>query len=231
MTEQLFSIDPKNHKRLEKFFKSAPRKMAVATGMLLTSFAFGTREEILKVLPEKLTIRSEGFMKSRIRVSKSHFRQPIDSQVSEVGSVGIGEFSGWAEQEAGITTKRKRLATMGGRLGSVKKKIPRKFRLRRRFESPTYFPGNSPHHRAIVMLNILQRDHFKDPFLVLGHKTAKPGLYRFKSDRLKMIQDLDPKNLQPKRLAWLSISRARYFASIQMDVEWGKVLKRILKFR
>jgi hypothetical protein len=232
MTTQIFAIDQSNLKRLEKFWKRAPRQFQAATGMLLNNFAYGTREEILKYLPEKMTIRKEAFMRARVKYRKTSTAIPIDSQESEVGSTYIGNsnFSGWAEQEARFTTKRKHLATIPGRRGKKEKIIPKKYRINRRFKKSKEYPGDTGQRRTFLMLQILQREGFQDPFIINEHPKFRKGLYQFKSGILQMLVEFEPDKLQPKALAWLSESRARYFGGINMTVEWGKVLQRILKF-
>lgn len=232
MTEQIFAIDGRNLKRLEKFWQRSPKKFKIAVGMLLNNFAFGTREEILKYLPQKMIIRNEGFVRHRIKVKKTATSIPIHSQESEVGSVLLGgsKFSGWSEQEARTTTKRKHLATIKGRRGSKKKRIPRKYRMRGVFAKSSMFAGRTGIMRTFIMLQTFRQNEYKEPFIIHEHPGFRKGLYKFESGTLHMLIDLEPKNLQPRGLAWLSESRDRYFGHVNMSVEWGKVLKRILKF-
>ena len=227
----MFEIDNSDYKRLEQFFKRAPKKAAVVTGMMLNEFAVGTREEVFKYMPEKMTIRRPGFLRSRIQYTKSRYSLPIGSQASIVGSVPVGKFKGWAEQGAGLPAQRKRLATIKGRRGNQKNIIPQRFRLRKRFESPKYFPGGSPSRRAMTMLLMLDRQEFKGPFILVGHPNATDGLYQFRSGKLVMLQNFESDKLQPERLPWLTDSRARYFLKTDMNKLWGQKLKRVLKFK
>ncbi len=230
-----FTLDKKQLKDLEKFYKQAPKQFAAATGMLLNNFAFGTRAQAPRSMAKGMIIRDERFVKSKIRVKKSRFRPPIESQVSTVGSIAGPRFTGWLEQETGAQPNRTRVFHLSARAGSKKRRAPPRFRLRPGNNPPTPdgFPGKSPHHRAIVMLQHLGRQGFKRPFVIKGHKRAKAGLYKFGRGRkghkrLVMLQRFE-KRPAPKRFQWMRRSRKDYMGSINLVAEWRNVLQRSLK--
>lgn len=230
MAERLFDVDASQLLKLTTFYAKAPKKFAKATGSMLTDFAFGTRTAAIEVIREKMVVRSGAFVERQLRVEKSHRRLPIQSQESEAGSVATKRFTGWKEQQTGQKTARERVINLLARRGSPKRKAAPKARLKpgRQFESYRDYPGRTPETRSTVMLQILGRKRWKEPFLVTKKRGILPGLYRFKNRKLRALQ-LFGRKIQPKRVAWLTIARDRYFQREDIGRLWARTLGRILR--
>ncbi len=236
----MFALEDRDLKRLWLFYMRQPKRFAVATGMMLNNFAFGVRDTIVKdVLPSRMVVRSPRFVQSRVRVSKSHFREPIASQESRVGSIASKRFTGWIEQEGGASSLRTRTAHLLSRKGDRKGLHKSPFRMKRTndFEDPddTKVKGAStPHTRAVVMIQMIsRRKGRKKPFMIHGHKNMKSGLYKIGRGRrgkqkIQMLQRFDsPKARSIKRVRWMKISRTVYFSRLNLRSMWVKVLNKL----
>jgi hypothetical protein len=226
---------------LRKWYKKSPRQFAASTGMLLNNMAFGSRLESLGLIHARMLIRSPGFVRSRVQVKKSHFRLPMESQVSEMGSVKKPRFSGWVEQELGSRGARKHFASISGRAGNKRGKIKRGARLDKPFVNPKRYPkrrgfrGKNFDHRIQVMLSTLERMNYSKPFVIFGHTRIPSGLYKFGRGKTGFGQrqidalQLFYKPKVTKRVRWMSGGVKRYFKSTNIKREWGKVVERMLR--
>jgi hypothetical protein len=235
----IFSVEISSLSDLADIFEEAPKKFTVATGMLLNKFAFGTRDEALRLMPQIMTIRDIKFLNRQLQVQKSKFRGALGDLVSIFGSVHAPRFTGWKEQQLGKKTPRHRVFTTLGRVGGTTKgKASRGVRLRdlAKFPRPEDYSGQSDEHRVIVMLRSLQRQKFGRPFIVHGHRKISPGVYKFKGRGskkkprpIKILQSFKPRKAQPRRIDWLLKSRHKYFAGVNTFRIWEQVLKRAWK--
>lgn len=101
-----------------------------------------------------MIVRNKRFVASKIKVDKTHTRQPISSQEAIVGSIDGPRFSGWVEQELGTKTKRTRVFTRLARRGSPTRPAQPSVRLKASndFTTPDDYPRLDDNHRAVVML-------------------------------------------------------------------------------
>lgn len=212
--------------------------------MLLNNFAFGSRLETMKLLEAKMIIRNPGLLRTAMRVTKSHLREPISSQVSSMGSVARHRFSGWEEQETGAPTKRKRVATLAARKGHLINRIPGKYRMRHAFITVSPFSNEvsgprregDANYQVPRILKALARMEYKDPFMIVGYDKLPPGLYKFDEGKdangrrkLSILQFFSPRNKQPKMQKWRKPGVKKYMNSISLKREWGLVVDRVLK--
>jgi hypothetical protein len=236
---QMFTFEFREIFKMVRIFQRMPKLFAVGSGMLINNFAFKTKDEIIEYMPQKMMVRSPGFMKSSLRIRKSHFRMPMSSQSSEVGSIRRDRFTGWVEQELGGIADRERAATLEGRMGSKRKKIRpgARFKPGVDFPDPFDYPGEpiggfagtvNEHQRAHVMVRTLARRRYRKPFLIRRYRYATPGLYKFDGQDLIKLQSTKPRTKSVKKVKWLRQSRRRMFAKINLDREWIKIMKRIL---
>lgn len=239
--DDLFQFKSRDLIDLRKFYKRAPKKFAAASGMLLNNFAFGSRDMSISIIHEAMVVRQPGFVKSRIQVKKSHFRQPISSQLSEYGSVKTPRFGGWVAQEFGQKKARKKFAALTARKGIKQRIIMRKFRLDAPFITPSRYPkrrgfkGKNIDQQIQIMLKTLDRMNYPAPFKILGHSRIPSGLYIFGGGRtqhdqreLEVVQ-LFGRPKRTKRVRWLSGGTKRYFGRINLRREWARVIDRVLK--
>lgn len=235
MTAQMFAVDDRELGKLMKFYATAPRKFAKATGMMLNNFAFGTQYRINQLMPKRMTIRNKSFLKRQIRVDKARPVYPIQNQESSVFSVSAPRFSGWLEQETGKKTDRKRTIALGAR-GRNKKKQAKKrarFMTSNQFLNPDDMAGvRGDKKKAQVLLARVFREKYKKPFLLWGHDKLGPGLYVRKSKKkTRVLQRMDTKKVQPKRFRWMETSRNYYFAKLNLYREWAYIIDRVFKVK
>jgi hypothetical protein len=225
----MFQVNDIEIFRLRKLIKQSPVKMRAVTAKILNDLAFKTRTEAIKTLKKELIIRQEKFISSTIRVQKAKSTAPMETQVSTIGSIAKRRFSGFEEQELGTETKRTRVASLYGRSGSKSKVIKSAFRLRKNFPSPKDYPGKSYSHRTTVMLQTLNQQKYKKPFVIKKHRKFKPGLYRFLRKRIVPLQHFKPRSLQPKRIKWLSMAYEKTYEQIGLGALWARALKKIFR--
>lgn len=231
MAGELFQVDQREMMELIRFFHRAPRKFAKASGYMLNDFAFGVRNTAIEVLRERMTVRDPRFVERRLQVEKSSTRPPFEAQQSEVGSTFFKRFSGWREQQTGERTTRERTINLLARRGSKKRKAVPMARLKpgADFESYHRYPGASVEQQNVTMLQKLDRKRWKRPFLVLGKRGMRPGLYKFYRRKPRLLQVFNPSDPQPNRLPWLTIATDRYFQRVNIGQLWRKKIDRILR--
>jgi hypothetical protein len=221
-----FTMDHKDILKFMQLSKKAPRRLGYASANLLTSFAFGTRRKSIQVIAQKMTVRAQSFIVGSIRYDRAKGNKSINAQVSEVGSIRRPRFSGLVEQETGVRTKRSRVFTQLARRDKITNIVPGPHRLK----GANVFPSRDDYGgSAIALINVLKRKKYKKPFIISGHKRFKKGLYKFVRNRLRKIQDFEPRRVQPKRVKWLTLGRIRYFKGADINKQWNKSIKRIFK--
>lgn len=231
---QIFNIEAKDLINLRKFFKRSPKQFARASSNVLNSFAFGTKQENIKIINKKMTVRNTRFVSGSIRVQTARPGQGISGQKSEVGSIKRDRFTGWEEQELGTKTKKNKVASTLARGGSDKKQIRPMFRMKssNAFKTSKGFKGRSRLQRDRVMIRSLRRDKFKRPFLIKKHRKLAPGIYKFQGPHLKSIQTfVKSSKLQPKRVHWMKDGTDAYFKKNPVRKVWAESIRRTLKFK
>lgn len=229
----ILQMDTKDLKLLEKFFRKAPLLFAEATAGMLNNFAFGTRLTSIGVIHQKMTVRSTPFIRHIVRVNKANKNQPMNQQFSATGAIALPRFSGLVEQEVGTKTDRTRTATVLARSGSQKKKIKPAFRMKKSNKLLSWhdYPGKSAEHRTIVMLQTLFRKKYRKPFLITRKPGLPKGMYIIRKRKLHLLQSFEPRNLQPKRVRWLSTGTFRYFKGLDLRNLWRTQIEHVMKKR
>lgn len=233
----MFEINLNDLQTYEKFLRRSPKQIAAVRGMVLNNYAFGTRDESIKVIEKRMIIKQSRFVPRRIQVKKSRLSGHPRNQISKTGSTRLPRFSAWEEQELGKKTERSRVFTLFARGGSKGRVARPQARLKPGRDRPTPedYKGKNRTHRAIVMLQILGREGYKKPFIIRYHKKVAPGLYKFtggkKKRKLRILQAFEPREVQPKRISWLIGGRDRYFRKNPPGKTWSKAMKRVLKFK
>ncbi len=227
MPQQLFAIDAKDLVNLKRFYKKAPLQFARASASTLTSFAAGTRRKALLIINNRMTVRNKGFVSGALRFERAKGNVPMNAQVATAGSIKRNRFTGWAEQELGTQTERTRTATLFAR-GGGSKQIPRSLRMDRSstFDTPDNYEGKTYEQRTFLML----KARVKKAFVITKHRKFRPGLYKFKGKKIKMVQTFKNRK-QPKRIKWLTMARQLYFSTTSIDSVWANSLRRVLKFK
>jgi hypothetical protein len=234
MAGEMFQVDKIGLYKLEQFYKRAPKQFRVASASMLNHFAFGTKKTTFGVLFDRMIIRDQRFVKSKIRVKMASKRAPVRNQESIVGSIEDDRFSGWIEQETGKKVDKKtggtRTFSLAGRRGSKKRKALQRARMKPENDliKPEDFRHQDGHHRVLRMLKELSAKREKKPFKVYGHNSMAPGVYAFKGRKLTMLQRFSTSK-QPDRVPWMQLARTRYFRSTNMQHLWGKTISFVLR--
>ena len=231
----IFSLDKSDLKNLEKFFKVAPFKFAKAARGLLNGFAFGTRQESVKQINRRMTVRNTRFVNSVLRFNRARGND-INTMVSEAGSIGRDRFDGWKEQEEGVKTKRSRVATFMARGNNKQKQIRPSMRMKpnHQFINENTWELNVKNNsrRVPVFLMEIARRGYTKPFIISRrYKNYKRGLYIRRRKRIRLLQSFEPANVQPKRIKWLTAARANFFKRTNLRNEWAKAIKFALKLK
>jgi hypothetical protein len=234
----MFTTNVRELLALRKWTQKAPRQFSRATGMMLTNMAFEAKDEIGNWLDKNMTLRKPKFIRSSIRVQKSHTFPPIASQKSVVGSVQRPRFGGLEEQETGKKTARKRVATLAGRSGSRRKQIRGSYRLKRPLVNVSNFPArggaNSRVRAGLAVLDSKRK--YAKPFIITGHSKLPPGVYRFFGGRnekgqrkIQLLQGFDPPNRQPRRNKWMTMAIRQYMRRVNLTRMWIKIARRVVR--
>lgn len=211
----MFQADTRDLKLLQKFYARAPKMFHDVTAGILNSYAFGTRQENIRILQSQLNIRKPKFVGNSIRVEKANKSASIQDQQAVVGSIKRKGFSGWRENEFGEKYERTRVAQLFARGGDEGKVVRSSLRMRasKSFKSPEDFPGRTAEHRVIIMLSKLKKQKHRKPFVIKRHRKFKKGLYKFFRGRLKMVQDLDPRQRRVKQVRWMRGGVQKFISS------------------
>lgn len=211
--------------RLKKFYKAASGIHKRAGVGLSNNLAFRARGMILKELEQSMTMRSKGFVKGSVRVQKAGRSNPV----AEVGSIKRARFSGWIEQETGQKTTRKRTQTKTARMSNWQRRVSPRFRLKpgsKRSIRPSDLGLSNTESSSIpVFLQILSRKKYRQPwFIPIRYKRLQRGIYIFRANKIRRIQNLDPANPQPKRNRWMTRTVSRINQRL-VEEEWGKSIR------
>jgi hypothetical protein len=233
MNEGMFDVDLTMIRGLEAIYRKTPKFFAKATGDMLNEFAFGTRVEAFYEIASRMTVRNPRFVSSRLQVTKSKRSLPVAGQVSVMGSKATDRFSGWTEQQLGTKTARERVITVLARMGNFKRQAAPKARLKPSNEFLSYHDirlksGNSAEQRSIVLIRMLARAKSTQPFILTRKNGMKPGLYRLKGGKVKLLQRFERE--QPQRIPWITNARARYFRDTDIKRLWHKTFERELQY-
>lgn len=238
MPEALLHLDKRDLKKLEQFFKKAPRQFQHASAGMLNVMAFNTREKAVQIIEKHMTIRDPRFLSRSLRVDKAKGSQPLKNQFSVVGSVARDRFSGWQEQETGKKTERKRVAFTVARAGSKAKKVKPSFRLKpgKDFKKESDFEGKTYQARTAQMFRRGRKDLKRKVFIVeqavqFKRGRVEPGIYKHIKGHMTRVVSFNSDNLQPKRFQWMKGARRKTFKELNLRKEWGMQLDRQLKFR
>ena len=244
---EIFEMDASDLKRLQKFYKNAPKIFMRAAAGTLNAFALGTRKQAIKVIDSKMTVRNPKFIHGSIQVDKARGNVPLGKLEAITGSVARPRYTGLAEQELGTTPKRNRVLTTASREGNMKSQVKGWARLKpqAKYPSPNQpmgmnktqdgrdfgLQGLSGAKRIVAFLMILNERKTAQTFIIRRQfGRFKRGLYRFKQGVIKKIQSFDTKH-KPKRIRWLTEGRNRYFDSVDILKVWADNIRFHLKKR
>jgi hypothetical protein len=235
----IFQIDDRDLKKLIKFYKRAPREFTKAAASVLNTLAFETRKQNIHQIKKTMTVRGERFVTGSLRVQKTKGNK-LNDLMAIAGSIERQRFTGWAEQQLNKPAKRKRLQTVHARGGSFKKRVRQKAKMRRSNNFYTYRDFVSPKAKtkrqatARMMRQIRSGEASRRPAVIesgLGGRLGKfsYGLYEIKKRRIKRLQNLRPRNVQPKRNRWMTRSLRYLDRNVDLRAVWGRSINFVLK--
>lgn len=232
-TANTFSMLTEDLKALARLFKKAPLKMAkVASGVLNTE-AFGLRTSILKILDKEMTIRSHGFVKSRVRVVKAR-TGPINSIESETGSIFSDRFSGWKEQQFGTPSKRKRVGTKLSRGGEWQGKMKSGFRANSKMHFPSDFNienAKNKKHRLIIYLQIIDKRGEESFFFPGSLGKMNAGRYIRRDNTFRGVWNPKSKVKATERVKWMDKALFDLKSTIDPQQTWERNVRFVFRLK
>ena len=181
-----------------------------------------------------MVVRNPKFVNAHVLFDRASGRDNINTMQSRTGATTAPRFSGWVEQELGVTARNDRVGTVLSRGGSIQNQMRPKFRMKRSnlFTSPDDFAdvttAGNPLHQQIAMLAILKRNKFKKPFILKKSSKFKHGLYKFKQNKIVKLQDFDS-DKQVRKRPWLIPAREKFLRDMDLRKLWATELNRQLK--
>ena len=235
-TANTFSMSTGDLKALARLFKKSPRKMAQVAAGVLNTEAFGLRTSILKVLDKEMTIRSPGFVKSRVRVVKAR-TGPINSIESESGSIFGDRFDGWKSSQFGTSSLRKWVPSKFSRGGTWRQKV--RLGMRHRQGKKIYkisdfhiTNAKNKEHRLIIYLQMLDKRKIKDRFLFPGELgRMNEGDYTLRNGKIRGIHHRKEEVKRTKRTKWMDKSIDVLLKEVDPQAIWERNVKHVFRFK
>lgn len=233
---EVLEISNRDLKLLAKLFKRAPLKMGAAGARVLNSMAFSLKNINFRVLEKELTIRSPGFVKSRLRVSMAR-TGPINTLEAEAGSITGDRFTGWKEQQYGTPVERKRTHTRYARGGSWQGKVRQG--LRSRQKNPMYRMSDfniknakNKKHRLIIFLQILDKKKISDRFDFPGYLgRMNSAVYQMKNGKIRGVYRGPSYKIQPQRIPWMDKSIDILLREYNPTDVWRQAVKYVFRLK
>lgn len=229
MASELFQIDAKNIFKLKKFYKKSKKDFARAVAAVLNEFAFRTRDEILGVIQDKMTVRSASFVRGSVRVERAKPGN-ISNMKSSTGTIRRPRFTGWIEQSLGRPPQKTRATTLFARGGNKGRRLKPSYRIRsiKKKYDVRQIRGRNQAAKNAILFRTVKKEAGGKPFLLFGHKDFKSGAYLLKRGRLRRIQTFGVKK-KLKKINVVEEGRKRYFQKTNINLVWAAALKRTLK--
>ena len=233
---EMFSMSTRDLKALARLFKKSPLKMGKVAAGVLNTEAFGLRTSILKVLDKEMTIRSPGFVKSRVRVNKAK-TGPINSIESEAGSIFSDRFDGWKSSQFGTSSLRKWVPSKFSRGGTWRRKVRLGMRHgqgKKIFKISDFHITNAKNkeHRLIIYLQMLDKRKIKVRFLFpseLGRMNE--GDYTMNGGKIRGIHHRKEEVKQTKRTRWMDKSIDVLLKEVDPQAIWERNVKHVFRLK
>jgi hypothetical protein len=232
---QAFRIDKKPIDKYSGSIRGFTRKFNKAAGLTLNDFAFGSREQSYRYIESNMIVRSPGFVKRSLWAERATFADGLDKMQSKMGSIRRDRFTGWREQIEGSQMPRDRAITVGARGGSKRRRVGPQARLRpgKSWRRPDQYKARTARNRANAMIQALDQEGYRQPFLVYGHRTLSSGLWKFKGGRKgrrKLIAlQLFNKTANVRRRPWMTTAVKWTFKKYPPGRTFARHAKRAFK--
>ena len=234
----MFSLNLADQKKLFETFKAAPKKFQRATAGFINTYAFKGRKDQIASIKNRMVVRNDRFLSSRIRVNRANPTEPINTMAADLGSIRGRNFSGWISQETGRGDERKRTITDVARDGDFKKQIPRKHRINSKFHRVGEFRTgrHKKHGQALTSMIIASRQgKLKRPFIIKIKgpgklSNLKRGVYGKQGNKIARLQGFERPN-KPKINRWHTRGIEATRKRLNKKRIWGEQLARAFKFK
>lgn len=223
-----FGINLTDTEALKVFFKNSKTlfvRVAVGT---INNLAYSMRQKYIDEIDDRMTVRNEKFVSSRMRVTRAKGRD-LNSIEAQVGSISSPRFSGWAEQERGDKPNNNRTITSFGRVGAddqrqAKGKARAKTNNKFAKISDYTIRAKSRKHRLIIFLQKMTEE--KRTFVMpRKYKGLKRGVYFVKGKRLKRVQTFGPRKVKINK--WMEPVN-KQLKQKEIAKEWKKSLNHFM---
>lgn len=229
----IFDMDKRDLRKLQKFQKNAPREFRKATAGVLNSLAFSTRKLDIQNIDRSMIVRNRRFVEGSLKVDKAR-SGPIESQVATEGSINRPRFTGWVEQQTGKAPKKKRTATIHSRGGSKRRQMLQKARLKsgNQFYKPEQFQGKSLQQRFYFMMRVLGSrgggEFLLSEKILTKRGALGRGLYNLKKSKISRLQSFESAT-RPKRIRWHTQSLRQLYNNNDMRKVWKNNINRVVR--
>jgi hypothetical protein len=235
----MLSADLTDFKNLELFLKTRGLKQfTFAAKGFLDSAAFKLKDLIFVSLNKNMVIRSEKFIKRKIRVQKTKGMK-LSKMSAEVGTVRGPRFTGFVEQEKGKKDPRTRTQTLASRRGKFSNKVSGKARTKtaNTFLDPDQEGvGKTRQARLTSFLSMVRKGTIKNqPFKTRRKykgrlKRFSRGIFQMKKKKMMRLQSFK-KPKQPIKKSWMKPAIRMLANKFKVKPEWAKQVRRQLKFK
>ncbi len=229
----IFEFNDSSLKNFSKFYNAAPRRARKATARMLSKFAFGTRNEAIKVIRETMNVRNDRFVSSKVRFQGAKATN-IDSQQSGAGSVFGRNFTGWEENARGSRDKRTRTQSLLARGNNWNKKVKPSVRMKpaKEFISESDFKLPDGKAKMPAYFAKIRTKHKRKPFIIKKkYKSMDKGLYVFRRSKIMKLQNFNPTAKSIKKNPWLKTARRRFFAKNSIEDLWKESMEDLFKMK
>jgi len=229
----IFNMDKRDLRKLQRFQKNAPREFRKATAGVLNSLAFSTKKLDEENIDNSMIVRNRRFVNSSLRVEKAR-SGPIESQIATEGSINRPRFTGWVEQQKGTAPKKKRTSTLASRKGSKRRQMLARARLKsgNQFYKPEQFQGRSLQQRFYFMMRVLGSrgggEFLLDTDIPTKRGALTAGLYNLKKSRISRLQSFKG-GKNPKRDNWHTRSLMQLNRRNDIKYIWQDNLNRVVR--
>lgn len=212
--------------------KVEPKEIRWAMARMLNDMAFTARPIGIKVINQHMTVRNQAYVNKTMRFGRTSGNLPVAAQSSWMGAIGIGDRTGWVEQQFDRKPAQKARHGLQSR-GKNKKRRVLKSRYRRgKANHPRQFKGRTPIQREVGML--LQLRFWGDPteqFIAEGNGLFKRGIYGFdKAMNPVWLSTIDTAP-RTRSFKWLDRVRDRVIFSYPVMQRFNKEYVQQLKRR
>ena len=180
MADQFITI---NTQDLTRYRRSTLKKLRgqihTARRMFLNNMAFGARDLYIDYgVHRVMTVRNRNILRVSMKVTKAKRGR----EYATAGQIARGaRYDALRQQEFGGTMKLRHSATKAARKDSKRNKLPGRHRFKGSFltmDDIRVRGEKSRAHRAHVFLEMIQREKYKDPFVLNGMPGFDDGLMK-----------------------------------------------------